>query len=177
MSTAYIPRADSLADKVCRYFMRLPDEELLTREIAANFEAEVKNVGNNLRLAVEAGYLTVDGTVYSAGRDIGRFIQAINKGEQQAADGAAGTPPPGARRTVPQEPVQGLPDGPFCCRHRQGDSDADGQGAIHGLDAAVRQAGRGRFLPATGRSAFGHRQRGHEIQAGHRTGAQHPHGA
>lgn len=94
MSATYIPRADSLADKVCRYFMRLPDEELLTREIAANFDVEVKNVANNLRLAVEASYLTVDGTVYSAGKNIAGFIQALSNGVQQAGDSVAGTPPP-----------------------------------------------------------------------------------
>lgn len=77
MSTApYIPRTDSLADKVCRYFMRLPAEELLSREIAANYGTTPSNVGHQLTSAVEAGYLQVDGSVYCAGKKLHLLAKA-----------------------------------------------------------------------------------------------------
>ncbi|UCU92663.1 hypothetical protein [Hydrogenophaga taeniospiralis] len=84
MSDIYIPRADSLPDKVCRYFVRLPNEELLSRQVAANYDVSVSNVGVNLKLAVEAGYLTVDGSVYSAGPNLNKFEAAIQSGAKAA---------------------------------------------------------------------------------------------
>lgn len=77
MSTSpYIPRTDSLADKVCRYFMRLPAEELLSREIAANYGTTASNVGHQLASAVEAEYLQVDGSVYCAGKKLHLLAKA-----------------------------------------------------------------------------------------------------
>lgn len=76
-TTTYMPRADSLADKVCRFFMRLPDEELMSREIAEKWGLETKNVGNHLARAVEAEYLAMDGTIYSAGPGIALFKAAL----------------------------------------------------------------------------------------------------
>lgn len=108
MNTLYIPRADSLADKVCRFLLRLPDEELLTREISAKFGAESKNVGNNLVRAVEAGYLTQDGSVYSAGPRISKFAAALSsqpqpEGEDSpvAASATPTAPPPAKKRNGP----------------------------------------------------------------------------
>lgn len=87
MNTTYIPRADSLAHKVCAYFTRLPDEELLSREIAANFQVPPENIAAQLGNAVDAGYLTRDGSVYSAGPNIKGFEAALLAGERPAASG------------------------------------------------------------------------------------------
>jgi hypothetical protein len=69
----YTPRPDSLAARVVTFFRRLPDEELSARDIAEKWQAELKNVPVQLRLPVEAGLLSVDGSVYSAGPNIGRI--------------------------------------------------------------------------------------------------------
>ena len=100
--TTYMPRADSLADKVCQFFMRLPDEELLTREVAEKWGLETKNVGNNLARAVEAEYLALDGTVYSAGPGIALFKAALAH-QQPAGEAAPGeaSPPPTKKRNGP----------------------------------------------------------------------------
>ena len=84
-TTNYMPRAESLADKVCRFFMRLPDEELMSREIAEKWGIETKNVGSNLMCAVAAEYLAVDGTIYSAGSCIALFKAGL--AHQPAAAG------------------------------------------------------------------------------------------
>ena len=87
MSAPYIPRTGTLPDKVCSYFMRLPDEELLTREIAANYGALPGNVALQLKLAVEAGYLALDGSVYSAGPKLDELVSHLKAmgGSQPAA--------------------------------------------------------------------------------------------
>lgn len=107
MSTApYIPRTDSLADKVCRYFMRLPAEELLSREIAANYGTTASNVGHQLTSAVEAGYLQVDGSVYCAGKKLHMLAKAHEQLREadvvdlSKASGGAATPPVRKPRTV-----------------------------------------------------------------------------
>lgn len=90
MSAPYIPRTGTLPEKVCSYFMRLPEEELLTREIAANYGALPGNVALQLKLAVEAGYLTLDGSVYSAGPKLGELVQHIKAlGDSRPVDGDA----------------------------------------------------------------------------------------
>lgn len=68
----YIPRPDSLAGRVVVYFARLPDEELSHTDIALKWHADAKNVPVQLKLAVDAGLLARDGSVYSAGPEIGR---------------------------------------------------------------------------------------------------------
>lgn len=85
-TTPYIPRLDSVPDKVCRYFIRLPDEELLTREVASKFGITVSNVSLQLAKAVAAGYLQVDGSVYSAGANLALFKQALESHQQPTGD-------------------------------------------------------------------------------------------
>jgi hypothetical protein len=109
MGAPYIPRTDSLPDQVCRYFVRLPDEEMLSREISANHNVAVSNVGSNLKLAVEAGYLTLDGSVYSAGPNLRQFAAQLEQGNGVAesrapwpAKGGAGTPPPAKDGSSPR---------------------------------------------------------------------------
>lgn len=128
MKTTYVPKPESLAHKVCSYFVRLPDEELLSREIAANFNVSPDNIAAQLSLAVEAAYLTRDGSVYSAGSDLKTFEAALLSGDKPAASSGfhrwlerkgetsaegrpsrapkadAGTPPPAPRETPRKSP-------------------------------------------------------------------------
>jgi DNA-binding IclR family transcriptional regulator len=69
----YIPKAESLAARVVAYFARLDDEELSVADIAQKWNGDSKNVSVQLERAVSAGLLKKDGTVYSAGPNIGRF--------------------------------------------------------------------------------------------------------
>jgi hypothetical protein len=70
-ATTYTPRPDTLPARVVGYFRRLPDEELSTADIAIKWQADPKNVAVQLRMAVEAGLLKKDGTVYQSGENIG----------------------------------------------------------------------------------------------------------
>jgi len=65
------PRDGWLADRCIAYFRRLPDEELSVKDIALKFGADVNTVHQLLKAAVEACSLKRDGTVYSAGAEIG----------------------------------------------------------------------------------------------------------
>jgi hypothetical protein len=111
MSTApYLPRVDSLADKVCRYFVRVPDDEMLSREVASKYGTTASNVGHQLAKAVEAGYLLVDGSVYSAGPNLGKFTKALETHEQPRGGVAdlplvPGTPDAQVRRRGPHKPA------------------------------------------------------------------------
>lgn len=92
----YLPRADSLPHRVCSYFARLPDEELSNKDIALKWQCDPKNILVQLGHAVSAGILARDGTVYTAGPNIGRM-------SEQAALSTpfAGLKPAGQRRAVP----------------------------------------------------------------------------
>jgi hypothetical protein len=85
----YVPRAETLADRVCQYFRRLPDEELSVKDIAVKWQADPKNVSNQLILAVAAELLKVDGSVYSAGPEIGRLASAPSTNNPFGAPGRA----------------------------------------------------------------------------------------
>lgn len=64
---SYTPRADSLAERVCNYFSRLPDEELSTSDIAIKFDAQRHSVAAQLETAVTHGYLIREGMAFRAG--------------------------------------------------------------------------------------------------------------
>ena len=66
----YAPQTNSLPDRVCQYFKRMPDEELLTRDIAAKFNANYPSIQTNLKNAVQSGLLEKDGPIYRAGANI-----------------------------------------------------------------------------------------------------------
>ena len=70
--SAYIPRPDSVPDRVCRFFASNPDEQLDTHDIAAKFDSRSNNVHTQLALCVGAGLLTRErddelGYIYTAG--------------------------------------------------------------------------------------------------------------
>lgn len=69
----YMPQPSSLAALVVAYFARLPDEELSARDIAAKWSIDPHNLAHRLQSAVDAGLLMRDGSVYSAGPQIGRI--------------------------------------------------------------------------------------------------------
>ena len=83
----YIPRPDTLPARVVSYFRRLPDEELSVNDIAIKWHADQKNVALQLRMAVDAGLLKKDGTVYSSGEKIGSIELS------PSAIASAGLPP------------------------------------------------------------------------------------
>lgn len=68
----YLPHANTLAANVCQYFRRLPDEQLSSKDIAIKWDCETGNVRHQLKLAVAAGLLSLDGSVYGAGEQIER---------------------------------------------------------------------------------------------------------
>jgi hypothetical protein len=70
---AYLPREDSLPYKLAMYFVRLPEEELSTKDICMKWGADSKNVQHQLKHAVDAGLICRDGSVYSAGPEIHRM--------------------------------------------------------------------------------------------------------
>lgn len=70
-ATSYQPREGSVPYRVINYFRRLPDEELSTKDIALKFDTDVTLVHANLKAAVGAEILKRDGTIYSAGPDVG----------------------------------------------------------------------------------------------------------
>lgn len=71
MSTKpYIPAADSVAARCIAYFRRLPDEELSTKDIGLKYSVDPKNVLALLEAAVDAEFLSRDGVIYSAGKQL-----------------------------------------------------------------------------------------------------------
>lgn len=75
MSTAYTPRADSLAARCINFFRLNPEEELTLEDIADKFDAVRGNIHTLLMSAREAGvidrYRNADGDyVYKAGSKI-----------------------------------------------------------------------------------------------------------
>lgn len=92
----YLPRVDSLPHRVCSYFARLTDEELSHQDIALKWQCDQKNIPVQLKQAVDAGLLKRDGTVYSAGPNIGRMGESA-----PMSTPFVGLKPPGKRRAVP----------------------------------------------------------------------------
>jgi len=157
--TTYMPRADSLADKVCQFFMRLPDEELLTREVAEKWGLETKNVGNNLARAVEAEYLALDGTVYSAGPCIALFKAALAHQPKSAGGDLEEAPEPRRHATTPRVDkrngpfwvdIKTVPIARMCPCPRGGGRALDWTPLFDGL-----QVGYSFALPAAAKSAIG----------------------
>ena len=66
----YTPTPGSVAERCIAYFRRLPDEELSTKDVALKFSVEAKHVLSLLKDAVEADLLALDGSIYSAGKQI-----------------------------------------------------------------------------------------------------------
>ena len=73
MSKVYVPREESLPHRVVSYFRRLPEEELTAADIALKWQADPKNVAQQLAMAVAHGLLARDGTVYGPGPEIESF--------------------------------------------------------------------------------------------------------
>lgn len=69
----YTPQLDSLPGRVVSYFARLTEEELSAADIALKWQVDSKNVSAQLGKSVEAGLLSRDGLIYSAGPDISRI--------------------------------------------------------------------------------------------------------
>lgn len=70
--SAYIPRPDSVPDRVCRFFASNPDEQLDTNDIATKFDSRRNNVHTQLSDCVAVGLLTRErddelGYIYTAG--------------------------------------------------------------------------------------------------------------
>jgi len=176
--TTYMPRADSLADKVCQFFMRLPDEELLTREVAEKWGLETKNVGNNLARAVEAEYLALDGTVYSAGPCIALFKAALAHQPKSAGGDLEEAPEPRRHATTPRVDKR---NGPFWVDIKTVPIDTDVPmpargGACPRLDAAVRRPAGGLLLRAARRREVRHRHGHKGLQGRHGQGVGMPQG-
>lgn len=88
MSTT-IPRADSLANRCINYFKKYPDEELSVANIALKFDIEKPNVHTKLKVALDAGLLSRQGSIYSAGTNIHTNIHIV----MPDADDTATRPP------------------------------------------------------------------------------------
>lgn len=69
----YLPQPGSLAALVVAYFARLRDEELSSHDIATKWGTDMHNLAHRLHSAVDAGLLARDGSMYSAGPQIGRI--------------------------------------------------------------------------------------------------------
>jgi hypothetical protein len=66
----YVPMRNSLAGRVCAYFMRDPDEELSSVDIALKFDVSQNSVASSLEQCVRAGLLVCrkgQANVYGAG--------------------------------------------------------------------------------------------------------------
>ena len=66
----YAPQENSLPDRVCQFFKRVPDEELSTCDIAAKFNARYQSIQTKLLRAVQSGLLKKEGPIYRAGENI-----------------------------------------------------------------------------------------------------------
>ena len=98
----YIPKSESLAARVVSYFARLDDEELSVADIAQKWNGDSKNVSVQLERAVIAGLLKKDGTVYSAGPNIGRYNLT------PGAVGTMHTRPPTRRKVLTAIDIEGI---------------------------------------------------------------------
>lgn len=67
----YSPKPDSFPARVIAYFRRVPDEEMSVEDLALKFDIERSGIHTNLKPAVEHDMLKRDGSIYSAGKNIG----------------------------------------------------------------------------------------------------------
>lgn len=70
-AASYQPHQNSLSARVINYFRRLTDEELSSRDIAQKYDVDAAGVPSALKAAVAADILKRDGSIYSAGPNIG----------------------------------------------------------------------------------------------------------
>ena len=102
---SYTPQIDSIPYKVITYFKRFPDEELSSRDIGLKYSCDVKNVLNILKAATDTGFLKRDGSVYSAGPNIGDLTINLKPSQPGQAQQTA------AASKQPNDPISVSPWG------------------------------------------------------------------
>lgn len=89
-TSAYKPREGSLASRLINYFLKHPDEELSTADIAVKYDCLASNVKATVASAVHAGALKMEGKIYSAGPAITECVDLEPDAPEGDAAKAAG---------------------------------------------------------------------------------------
>ena len=109
----YNPAPQSVAWRVCNYFVQHPEEELSSADIALKFDCSKDSVTMLLRPAFEAGLLTRQGGIYGRGEQLAewqqRMLERAKAAQAQAEKAAASRGTKSAPPHLPDLDIDTLP--------------------------------------------------------------------